>query len=171
MFRRATLLDAAHKFDEFDCGIPSLNIYLKVRAADSQAKGYARTYVIADQDFRVVGYCSLCSGMMSRDNVPRQVAAHGAPNDIPVVLLARLAVDQNYQGLRLGRDLLKHAFLMAVLSAKNIGVSAMLVHAKNEKAVSFYSKYGFRPAKNPERAMLCSIRDMVASLAAAGLAE
>jgi GNAT superfamily N-acetyltransferase len=167
MFRRATLLDTTHIFDEFDCGTPSLNIYLKDRAADSQAKGYARTYVIADRDFRVVGYCSLCSGMMSRDNVPRQVAAHGAPSDIPVVLLARLAVDKNYQGLRLGADLLKHAFLMAILSARSIGVSAMLVHAKDDRAASFYSKYGFRPAKNLERAMLCSIKDMVATLAAA----
>jgi GNAT superfamily N-acetyltransferase len=167
MFRRATLLDDAHKLDDFDCGTPSLNIYLKDRAADNQARGYTRSYVIADNDFRVVGYCSLCSGMMSRDNVPRQVAGHGAPNDIPVILLARLAVDKDYQGLRLGADLLKHAFMIAILSAENIGVSAMLVHAKDERAASFYGKYGFRPARNLERAMLCSIQDMVATLAVA----
>ena len=167
MFRRATPLNDAHKLDDFDCGTPSLNVYLKVRAAESQARGYARTYVIAAEDFRVVGYSSLCSGMVSRDNVPRQVAGHGAPSDIPVVLLARLAVDKDYQGQRLGADLLKHAFMMAILSAENIGVSAMLVHAKDERAARFYSKYGFRPARNLERAMLCSIKDMIATFAAA----
>lgn len=134
---------------------------------DNQDEGYARTYVVADTDFRVVGYCSLCGSMISRAHVPRQIAGHGAPNDIPVVLLARLAVDREYQGLRLGADLLKYAFQIAMLSADRIGVRAMLVHAKDDDAMRFYRKYKFRETKNLERAMLCSIKDIAAALAAA----
>ena len=167
MFRRAALLNEIHEFDEFDCGIPSLNFYLQDRALDSQMLGYARSYVIADSDFRVVGYCSLCGGMISRDNVPRQVAGHGAPINVPVVVLARLAVDKGYQGLGLGGDLLKYAFMMTVLSSNHVGASAMLVHAKNDNAESFYRKYGFRSAKNLERVMLCPMKDIIATLAAA----
>ena len=138
---------------------------------DNQVRGYANTYVIADNAFRVAGYCSLCSAMIGREHVPRQIAGHGAPDNIPVVLLARLAVDKDCQGQRLGSDLLKHAFFKAVQSVRNIGASAMLVHAKDENAANFYRKYGFRPAKNLERAMLCSIKDIVAALAASKLTE
>ena len=67
----------------------------------------------------------------------------------------------------LGADLLRHAFQMAMLASGKIGMSAMLVHAKDEKAASFYAKYRFRSAKNLERVMLCSIKDMIAAFAAA----
>ncbi|MGV3550172.1 GNAT family N-acetyltransferase [Rhizobium sp.] len=159
-------MNEAHKLDDFDCGAAVLNVYLQDRALDNQVRGYANTYVIADDNFRVVGYCSLCSSMIGREHVPRQIAGHGAPENIPVVLLARLAVDKDYQGQKLGADLLKHAFLKSILSVRSIGASAMLVHAKDEKAANFYRKYGFRPAKNFERAMLYPIKDIIASLAA-----
>lgn len=169
MFRRATLLDEAHKLDDFDRGEPGLNDYLEDRAMGNQDEGYARTYVIANSDFGVVGYCSLCSSMISRANAPRQSAGHGAPNDIPVVHLARLAVDKDHQGAGPGAELLKYALQTTLLYAEKIGVRAMLVHAKNESAASFYGRYKFRAARNLERAMLCSVKDIAASLAVAKL--
>ncbi|CAN7431107.1 GNAT family N-acetyltransferase [Rhizobium sp. LjRoot254] len=169
MFRRPAPLSLTHKLDDFDCGKPELNIYLTERAMGNQEEGYTRTYVIADRDQSVVGYCSLCGSMISRNLVPRQIAGHGAPNDIPVVLLARLAVDKNHWGMKLGADLLKHAFLMTMLSADRIGVRAMLVHAKDDEAIGFYKKYKFRTAKGLERAMLCSTKEIAASLKASGL--
>jgi GNAT superfamily N-acetyltransferase len=169
MFRRPTALSSTQVLDEFDCGATALNLYLTDRALGNQDEGYTRTYVIADKDFRVVGYCSLCGSMISRMNTPRQIAGHGAPNDIPVVLLGRLAVHKHYQGVGLGADLLRYAFQMAMLSAERIGIRAMLVHAKDDHAAHFYGKYKFRAAKNMDRAMLCSIKDIATSLAAAKL--
>lgn len=167
MFRRPELLSELHQLDRFDCGKPELNDYLVRLATDSQRDGYARTYVISDADRRVAGYYSICSSMISRHVAPRQIAGHGAPRDIPVILLARLAVDSAYQGHGLGGDLLKHAMQMAVLSAERLGVRAMLVHALDDDAERFYRRYNFRPAKELERTLLRSLGHIVASMRAA----
>jgi GNAT superfamily N-acetyltransferase len=157
-------LSEHHRIDGFDCGKPDLNVYLAERARESQRDGYARTYVISDADQLVVGYYSVCSSMISRNVAPRQIAGHGAPRDIPVILLARLAVDGAYQGLGLGGDLLKHAMQMATLSAERVGVRAMLVHALDDDAERFYRKYNFRPARELDRTLLRSLNDIATSL-------
>jgi GNAT superfamily N-acetyltransferase len=164
MFRRPEPLAAHHRLDQFDCGRSELNLYLQKRALPSQKEGFARTYVIAGSDDAVVGYHAIASGMISRGQAPRSVGGHGAPSDIPVILLARLAVDLKHQGHGLGAELLKHAFHVSVAAASRIGVRAMLVHAIDEDAVRFYQRYGFRAAKGLERTLLCPIADIVAAL-------
>jgi ribosomal protein S18 acetylase RimI-like enzyme len=164
-FRRPALLQDHHIRDAFDSGKLALDVFLKTMAQHNQVQGYSRTYVIADNDFNVVGYHSLCAGMIWREHSPRQVKGHQAPTEIPVALLARLAVDRTCQGRGLGGKLLKHALLSVLATAETIAFRAVMVHALDDEAVKFYSRYGFRQAKGLERTLLLPIKDIAAALA------
>lgn len=160
MFGKPALLSEIHKLDHFDSGKPSLDYFLRSVALASQRDGHSRTFVIADNDFNVVGYHALCGGMLDRENTPRQIGGHGTPREIPVALLARLAVDINHQGRQLGTMLLRHAFSCVLSASEFVGFRAIMVHALDEDAVAFYEKFGFRASKGLERTLLISLQDV-----------
>lgn len=167
MFRKPAPLTENHRTDKFVSGKPTLDAFLKDMALYNQQQGYTRTFVIADKDFQVVGYHSLCAGMISRQNAPRQVKGHNAPGEIPVALLARLAVDARYQGQGLGAALIKNALLSVISTSQIVAFRAVMVHALDDEAERFYLKYGFRGAKGLERTLLLPTKDIAAALGAA----
>ena len=167
MFRKPAPLGDHHRTDQFDSGKPSLDVFLKEMALYNQHQGYSRTFVIADADDRVVGYHSLCAGMISRENAPGTVKGHQAPREIPVALLARLAVDRHHQKQGLGLALLRNALLSVVSSSQLVAFRAVMIHALDDEAEAFYAKFGFRAAKGLERTLLLPTQDIVASLKAA----
>jgi GNAT superfamily N-acetyltransferase len=116
--------------------------WLKHRAMANQVRGASRTFVVANQDGCVYGYYAMAAGAISQ-----QTAAGGVrrnmPDPIPVMVLARLAVDYRAQGIKLGGALLQDAVKRAVHVSQNTGVRALLVHALHERARSFYEHYGF----------------------------
>ncbi len=122
-----------------------LDEWLKRRALPNQASGASRTFVVADEDSHVRGYYAMAAGAVSH-----QLATSGVrrnmPDPVPVMVLARLAVDHRAQGLHLGAALLRDAVNRAVAVAQNTGVRALLVHALHEKAMQFYEHYGFQPS-------------------------
>lgn len=164
MYRKPALLTATHQTERFDSGKPSLDTFLRETALRNQAEGYTRTFVIAGRDHDVVGYHSLSAAMISRDHTPRQIKGHGAPGEIPVALLARLAVDRNHQGKGLGGALLKNALLAVVAASETVAFRAVMVHALDDDAAAFYGRFGFRAAKGLERTLLLPINDVRASL-------
>jgi GNAT superfamily N-acetyltransferase len=139
------LLTKDHDRNSFDCGVPPLNDYLKKYALQNQKKYAARTYV-ATRGNRIVGYYSLAYGSVSLEEAPQSVKSGLLRHPIPVILLARLAVDSSVQGFGLGAALLKDALLRTVRAAEIAGLRAMLVHAKDDSAKSFYEKFGFEPS-------------------------
>lgn len=167
MFRKPAPLDENHRVEDFFSGKPALDEFLKDMALHNQQQGFSRTFVIADADFRVAGYHSLCAGMISRDNAARQAKGHRAPHEIPVALLARLAVDRRYQGQGLGRALLKNALLAVIPSSQLVAFRAVMIHAIDQDAERFYEKFGFRAAKGLERTLLLPTKDIALSLQAA----
>lgn len=136
-------LSASHRLDEFDCGETALDDWLKRRALANQSSGASRTFVVCDQNGLVCGYYALAAGAVSH-----QLATGGVrrnmPDPIPVMVLARLAVDRRAQGRHLGASLLQDAVNRVVAVSQNAGVRALLVHALNEKATRFYEYYGFQ---------------------------
>lgn len=166
MFRKPAPLGDHHRVDDFDSGKPSLDAFLKEMALYNQHQGYSRTFVIADAGYRVVGYHSLCAGMISRENARRQVKGHQAPKEIPVALLARLAVDRRYQGEGLGLASLKNALLSVISTSQLVAFRAVMVHALDDEAEMFYAKFGFRAAKGLERTLLLPTKDIAMSLQA-----
>lgn len=134
-----------HLLDDFACGESSLDDWLERRALANQASGASRTFVVTDSEGRVFGYYALAAGSVSHRDVTRPVRRN-MPEPIPVMVLARLAVDQRAHGMQLGGALLQDALHRVVAISQNAGVRALLVHALNERAKQFYEHYGFQPS-------------------------
>jgi GNAT superfamily N-acetyltransferase len=154
-----------HDVSSFDCGKPPLNDWLKRFALINQQNDSARTYVVI-RSGRVVGYYSLSSGSVRKDESPARVAKGLANHPIGVILLARLAVDRSEHGSGLGKALLVDALSRALDAADTIGARAILVHALDEDAVTFYRKFGFDPSPLDPRQLMLLMKDLRATLRA-----
>lgn len=84
------------------------------------------------------------------------------PDPIPVMVLARLAVDRKAQGLHLGAALLQDAVNRAVAVSHNAGVRALLVHALHERAKQFYEHHGFQPSPTHSMTLMLRLSDVKA---------
>jgi GNAT superfamily N-acetyltransferase len=157
------LLASKHDVSQFDCGQhASLTEWLKRYARMNQASGDSRTYVVHRESI-VAGYYSLAPGSISRREATAR-ASKSAPEPIPIVLLARLAVDKREQGQGLGSALLKDALQRAYAGAEIIGGRAILVHAIDSAAAAFYRKYGFEGCPGLDLHLMLLMKDMRASL-------
>jgi GNAT superfamily N-acetyltransferase len=136
-------LAATHRLEEFRCGEPSLDNWLKQRALTNHLNGASRTFVVTDPDQCVLGYYALAAGAVAHSEAIGSVRRN-MPDPVLVMVLARLAVDARAQGNKLGAALLQDAVMRVYSVAENAGVRALLVHALNEPAKRFYEYYGFR---------------------------
>lgn len=148
-------LVAAHLLTEFGCGETGLDEWLKRRALANQQSGASRTFVVTDHDGRVYGYYAMAAGAVLHQDATSGVRRN-MPDPIPVMVLARLAIDQRAQGIKLGAALLQDAVSRAVVVSHNAGVRALLVRALDERAKRFYEHYGFQ--ESPQHPMTLMLR-------------
>ena len=148
-------LDTTHLLDGFACGEASLDDWLKRRALTNQLSGASRSFVITDQEGQVRGYYAMAAGAVSHPAATSSVRRN-MPDPIPVMVLARLAVDHRAQGMQLGAALLQDAVNRAVSVSQNAGVRALLVHALHDRARQFYEHYGFQAS--PQHPMTLMLR-------------
>ena len=139
---RIEKLGPDHIVTGFDCGAPALNRFLQVFALTSQRSDSAQTY-LALIDQRVVGYYSLTVGEVVYDSAPDRLAKGMPRHAVPVMILARLAVDQRHHGQRLGEGLLRDALRRTLAAADIAGLRGVVVHAKDDSAKAFYERFGF----------------------------
>lgn len=153
-------LTKSHDLSQFNSGKESLDYWLKKYAWSSQSANTAKTYVV-HRDNRGVGYYSLAAGNVSVDQAPTRMAK-GQPKTrpIPVILLARLAVDVSEQGEGLGGALLKNALLRSHQAADDIGARAVLVDALDDNARNFYLHYNFEPSLVDEFVLMLLMKDI-----------
>jgi GNAT superfamily N-acetyltransferase len=149
-----------HLLDRFDCGKEDLNRYLIRQAWNNQQAHSAQTYVLA-KDLRVLGYYSLAAGSVSHDEGTERVKKGLARHPIPVILLARLAVDASIHGKGVG-SLLKDALLRTAQAAETIGARALLVHAKDDEARAFYEHFTFEASPSDPYQLLLIMKDLLA---------
>ena len=128
-------LTADHDLAAFDCGEPALNDWLRQRALRNESR-FSRTYVVCEGN-RVVAYFCISAGAVERAAVPGKLRRN-APDTIPVSVIGRLAVSRSHAGLGLGADILADALRRIAVAAQNIGIAAVLVHAKDDAAKRFY---------------------------------
>lgn len=155
-------LAADDQLDGFNCGKPSLSEWLARHARQANAGGSARTFAVVDDvndDRKVVGYYSLTVGQVDSLDVPERVRKGMGQYPIPVVLLARLAVDQRYHGQGVGPGLLRDAIARALTISEQAGVRAMMTHPLDAEATSFYLKFGFAPSPAGEGMLLLLLKD------------
>ncbi len=149
-----------HSLDSFDCGKDELNRFLKRQAWNNQQSHSAQTYVLA-KELSVLGYYSLAAGSVRHEDATERVRKGLARHPIPVVLLARLAVDVSLQGKGVGPALLKDALLRAASAADAIGARALLVHAKDDDAKGFYGHFDFEPSPSDPYHLLLIMKDLL----------
>ncbi|HEY3777382.1 MAG TPA: GNAT family N-acetyltransferase [Rhizomicrobium sp.] len=137
---------------------PLLDDWLRVRALASEGLS-ARTYVVCDAVVatRVVGYYAISTAMEQRTVLPNAKLRRGMPEQVPLLLIGRLAVDREYQGLGLGRDLLRDALRRCLAASEVAGVRGILAHAIDEDAVDFYERHGFVASPLGPRIMLIPV--------------
>jgi GNAT superfamily N-acetyltransferase len=135
-------LAPAHDLSSFDCGSDPLNRFLTLHALQSQRAGISQTYVAASGS-QIAGYHTLVVGHIAHAESPERLAKGLPRHPIPVIILARLAVDKTWQGKGLGAALLVDAMRRVLQAADIAGVRAMVVHAKDETAQGFYEHLGF----------------------------
>jgi predicted N-acetyltransferase YhbS len=148
-----------HEVSGFDCGSASLNDYLKRYARQSQRKNAARTYVVC-RGQRVVGYYSLAYGSVEHATAPPRLVKGIGKYPVPVLVLARLAVDLSEQGKGLGQALLRDALLRAVEASEIAGMCAVLVQAKDAAARAYYERFGFEASPLAELQLFISLEEI-----------
>lgn len=142
-------LRRSHAIDDFDCGTAALNRFLQRFALANQSAGTSQTYVAENGD-SVAGYYSLAVGRIEYGDAPERLAKGIARHPVPVMLLARLSVDRDWQGKGLGSALLADALRRTLQAADIAGIRALVVHAKDEPAKAFYEHFDFAPLpQNP----------------------
>lgn len=147
-------LDSTHQLSEFVCSEPSLDEWLKRRAMNNQLTGASRTFVVVDQNSQVRGFYAMAAGAVTHQ-LATSAVRRNMPDPVPVMVLGRLAVDQQAQGIKLGAAMLRDAVNRAIVVSHNTGVRALLVHAISEQAKRFYMHYGFQESPlNPMTLML-----------------
>jgi len=153
-------LKAGDIVSEFDCGSEALDRWLRAWVRHNDANGASRTYVSVDSGTdRVAGFYCLAAGSLARGEAPGRLSRN-MPDPIPVVLLGRLAVDRRYAGMGLGVSLLRHAVLQSARVAQAIGMRAIVVHAKDDRAASFYERFGFIRFPRNDRVLYVRVADV-----------
>jgi len=152
-------LRGKHDFGDFSCGEESLDAWLHRYSRHAEAGRSARVYVTTD-DRQVVGYYALAVGQVDPAQATKRLLK-GQPSgaSVPVVVLARLAVDARHQGKGLGRSLLQDALLRCADAAKAVGIRALVVHALLESR-RFYERFGFEPSPSDPAHLILLMKDL-----------
>lgn len=146
-------LSSSHQLAEFVSGETVLDEWLKHRGA----LGAARTFVVCKTGTKqVAGFYSLATGSVNHTETTGSLRRN-MPDPIPVIILARLAVDVSLHGKGVGADLLHDAVLRCYRVAENIGVRAIMVHALTEEAKGFYTRHGFTASQTHERTLFLKL--------------
>jgi predicted N-acetyltransferase YhbS len=124
----------------------------------NQRANSARTFVVCNEGI-VVGYYSLAVGSIEPELASKRTQKGLARHAIPVMILARLAVDLGYQGYKLGSGLLKDAVFRTLQASEHAGIRAIFIHAKDEKARKFYEHFGFEPSPIDPLKLMLLIKD------------
>ena len=159
---RVVPLETFHEVKKFDCGNTDLNVFLQATAGQHQRKYISKTYVQVDDDAPtiVMGFYTLAvRKMVSKDDLPPAMAKR-LPREVPGFSLARLAVQDELKGQGHGEYLLFHALDRAARVAEEIGGYAAFVDAKDDKAATFYKKYGFMPFPDDPLTLCMAIADI-----------
>ena len=157
-------LTPADSTEGFDCGQLPLNQFLQRYALVNQKANSAQTYVCC-LGGEVVGFYSLAVGSVDPEDAPARVMKGLARHPVPVMILARLAVDRDHQGKGLGQALLKDALLRTAQAADIAGIRCLLVHAKDEAARQWYESWEFDPSPTDPYHLFLMLKDLKALLA------
>lgn len=148
----------AHRVDQFSCGEAPLDRWLIAYAGQNQRRNAARTFVTAEPDGRVAGYYTLVAAQVEHDQATSTARQGLSPHlPIPVALIARLAVTAQHQGTGIGRSLLLDALQRVLRASDQLAIRAVAVDALDDRAASFYRRFGFESSPLAPRTLMISL--------------
>jgi GNAT superfamily N-acetyltransferase len=156
---RIEKLHRTHAVEQFTCGAPELDRFLIRHALRAQQANSSQTYV-GLRGGEVVGFYTIVAGEVQHARAPERVAKGMPRHPIPLLVLARLAVHSRWQGHGIGSGLLLDALGRTLQVADVIGVRAVAVHAKDDRAIAFYRHFGFTPSPTDARHLFMLIKDI-----------
>jgi len=152
-------LHRTHAVEEFSCGQPELDRFLIRHALQAQQSNSSQTYV-ALSDNEVVGFYTIVAGEVQHAKAPERIVKGMPRHPVPLLVLARLAVDTKAQRQGIGAGLLLDALGRTLQVADVVGVRALAVHAKDDHAAAFYQHFGFTPSPTDTRHLFMIIKDI-----------
>lgn len=152
-------LGGQHELSAFQNGRHlSLDDWLREKALASEGLS-ARSYVVCDArtPARVIGYYAISTAAEQRIALPSAKLRRGMPEQVPLLLIGRLAIDRTFQGAGLGSELLGDALRRCLAASGIAGARAIIAHAIDDAAIGFYQRHGFLLSPLGERVMLLPI--------------
>lgn len=129
----------------FSCGQADLDRFFHHYAGQNQFKLHLAVTYVAAAGSRLLGFATVCVASLERKTLPSARLRRRLPGyPLPVLRLARLAVDRRAQGLGVGRSLLRHVLNLALDQRDTLGCIGVVTDAKPD-AVAFYARHGFEP--------------------------
>ena len=152
-------LGSQHERAAFSCGEPALDAYIRRQASQDARRRVAQVFVaVAERSGEIAGYYTLSAASFEKDDLPAELARRLPHYPVPAAVIGRLAVDHRNQGRGLGEILLLDATRRVVRASNAIGVYAIVVDAKNERARAFYERYGFRSFPSTSRRLFLPLQ-------------
>jgi len=137
-------LASHHERAAFSCGQPELDEWFHRRAGQDEKRNVARVFVAVDDELGVVGFYSLSSYTLALTDFPEEISKKLPRYDaIPAALIGRLARDERVRGRRIGELLIADAVRRILAAGRSVAVFAIVVDAKDERAIAFYRNFGF----------------------------
>jgi predicted N-acetyltransferase YhbS len=161
---RVEKLARHHEVDEFRCGQEQLDRFLSRFALQNQQANASQTY-LGLADVTVVGFYTLVVGEVAFDSAPSRLIKGLAHHPVPIMLLARLAVAETWQGKGIGAGLLKDSMLRTLQAADIAGIRAFVVHAKDDGAAAFYKRFDFVPSPTDARHLFLLVKELRRAMA------
>lgn len=155
---------ATHDRQQFDCGVESLNNYLKVMASQQSQKDNTRTFVLVEEQnsARIIGYYTLTMTPIDLSALPDKLQKkhHNASSG---GLIARLAIDKRYAKQGNGEWLLIDALNRLLQASETVAFPVVIVAAK-DGAIGFYEKFGFTPFLDSTNKLFLTIAEIRANI-------
>ena len=150
-------LKSIHNRAGFHCGVESLDRYLSKQAGQDIKRSISRVFVATQREEpeKVIGFYSPNALSIELNQLPEKLVRKLPKHPIPAALIGKLAVCNAAQGKGIGKMLLADAIKRTLSVGEQIAIYAIVVDAINEKAKSFYERYGFtRLSDNSSRLFL-----------------
>jgi len=138
------LLTRGHNRKDFDCGVNSINTYLKKYARQNKRLNISQPYVLTDSAGTIFGFYTLNAAEIHIDSLPSRFTEKLPRYPVPVIKIGQLGVDKGHRGKGIGKTLLINALERSYHTSESIGAYAVTVDAINETAVAFYKHFGFQ---------------------------
>ena len=167
---RIAKLERHHAIEQFDCGQGDLNRFLVQYALQNQLANASTTYVALADD-TVIGYYTLVVGEVAYDDAPDRLIKGMARFPVLLMVLARLATDQRWQKMGIGKGMLKDAMLRTLNAADIAGIRALAVHAKDDNARAFYEHFDFLPSPTDPLHLYLLMKDLRQAVRKGSLSE